>query len=200
MEHVTSFGTVLADPADAVHFKTEVRASPSQRNPLRPWLWSRIKLDNNPRLQPLLELIVETGTFVSPTLGIFEAQRGKNDATDEQVRGFETMMRFITLCHEAGAKIVVGSHTRSPFSESGYAYLREMELLIDTGMSSLEVITAATKNGAEFFGIEDRLGTIEVGKTADLVLIKGNPDKNIAFMQNVSRVMLNGIWVMGGSP
>jgi len=200
MEHVTSFGTALANPADAAHFKAEVRADPNQRRPLRPWLWSRIDLDNSPRLQPLLDLIVETGSFVSPTIGIFEARKGEKDASAEQVRGFETMMQFITRCHEAGAKIVVGSHTRSPFADTGYAYQREMKLLVDAGMTPLEVITGASKNGAEFFGIENRLGTIEVGKTADLILVKGDPSKDIGAMRDPAHVMLNGNWVIGGSP
>jgi imidazolonepropionase-like amidohydrolase len=195
IEHVTSFGTVLADPADAAHFKAEVLADPNSRRPMRPWLWSRIDLDNSPRLQPLLDLIVETGTFVSPTLGIFEARGGEKEATEEQVRGFETMMEFITHCHGAGAKIVVGSHTRSPFADTGYAFQREMELLVATGMTPLEVITAGTKNGSEFFGIEARLGTIEAGKTADLILIEGDPSEDIEAMRNVKRVMLNGTWV-----
>ena len=162
---------------------------------MRPWLWSRIDLDKSPRLQPLLDLIVETGTFVSPTVGIFEARRGEKEASEEQVRGFATMMQFITRCHEAGAKIVVGSHTRSPFADTGYAFQREMELLAATGMTPLEVITAATKNGSEFFGIEDRLGTIEAGKTADLILIEGDPSQDIEAMRNVKLVMLNGTWV-----
>ena len=195
MEHITSFGTALANPEDAAHFKAEVRADPNQRRPLRPWLWSRIDLDNNPRLKPLLDLIVETGTFVSPTIAIFEAQRGKQNATEDQVQGFERMMEFITHCHEAGAKIVVGSHTRAPFADPSYAFQREMELLVDAGMTPLEVITSATKTGAEFFGIEERLGTIEAGKTADLVMIEGTPDQDIAAMRNVRRVMLNGRWV-----
>ncbi|MGY8696175.1 MAG: amidohydrolase family protein [Verrucomicrobiia bacterium] len=67
-----------------------------------------------------------------------------------------------------------------------------MELLVDAGMTPLEVITAATKNGAEFFGIEDRLGTIEAGKMADLILIEGEPDKDIGNMRNVRSVILNG--------
>lgn len=195
VEHITSFGSALADPIDAQRFKAEILADPKKRTALRPWLWSRIDLDQSPRLQPLLDLIVETGTFVSPTIGIFEARQGEKNASDEQVQGFESMMQFITHCHKAGAKIVVGSHTRSPFADTGYAFQREMELLVDTGMTPLEVITAATKNGSEFFGIEERLGTLEPGKTADLILIEGDPSKDIGDMRNVSRVMLNGNWV-----
>lgn len=196
VEHVTSFGTVLADPVDADHFKAEIYQDSEARRPLRPWLWSRIDLDASPRLQPLLDLIVETGTFVSPTIALFEARSGQKEATEEEVRGFQTMMDFVGRCHRAGAKLVVGSHTGVPFAARGYAYQREMELFVEAGMSSLEVITAATKTGAEFFGIEDRLGTVEIGKTADLVLVQGDPSLDIGVVRNVRRVMLNGSWVV----
>jgi imidazolonepropionase-like amidohydrolase len=62
-------------------------------------------------------------------------------------------------------------------------------------MAPLEVITAATKTGAEFFGVADRIGTIQPGKLADLVLIDGDPSARIKDIDNVSRVMLNGNWV-----
>ncbi len=198
IEHVTSFGTALAEPEDVERFKSEVSADSAARKPLRPWLWSQINLDQNPRLQPLLNLIVETGTFVSPTLAIYEARKGGGRTTPEQVDGFANMMQFISHCHAAGAKIVVGSHTRAPYADEGYAYLRELELLVQAGMSPMEALTAATRNGAEYLGIEDRLGTVEAGKTADLVLIKGDPTKDISDMRNVERVLLNGRWVYGG--
>jgi len=199
IEHVTSFGTALADPEDVKHFKAEVFADNNARRPLRPWLWSRIDLDHSPKLQPLLDLIVETGTFVSPTLAVFEMRAGEKNATEEQGQGFAKMLQFVTLCHQAGAKIVVGSHTRGPFADTGYAFQREMELLVEAGMTELEVITAATKTGSEYFGIEDRLGTVEAGKTADLVLVEGDPSRDIAAMRNVRRVMLNGIFVVSAS-
>lgn len=105
------------------------------------------------------------------------------------------MLRFLARCHQAHAKIVVGSHTVAPFANPGRAYQRELELLVGAGLSPLEVITAATQTNAQFFGIADRLGTIEAGKLADLVLIEGDPSKDIAAMGNVKRVMLNGNWV-----
>ena len=64
-------------------------------------------------------------------------------------------------------------------------------------MRPLDIITAATKNNAIFFGAQDRLGTIEVGKQADLVLIDGDPTIEISELDKVDRVMLNGIWVAG---
>lgn len=198
IEHVTSFGTVLADSKDAAYFKAEILADSNTRRVLRPWLWSRVNLERSPNLKPLLDLMVETGTFVSPTAAIFEARRGKNDATPIQVRAFENMLRFLSMCHEAGVKMVVGSHTRAPLADIGYAFQREMELWVEAGMSPLEVLTAATKTGADFLGMEDRLGTIEKGKTADVILVEGDPSSDIKEMRNVRHVLQNGSWVVGG--
>jgi len=60
-------------------------------------------------------------------------------------------------------------------------------------MTPMEAILSATKIGAELLGIEDKLGTIEIGKTADIIAVKGDPIKDIAVLQNVSFVMKNGI-------
>jgi imidazolonepropionase-like amidohydrolase len=194
IEHITSFGTALAEAAAAAKFKTTVAADSAARHELRHWLWSTIDLDTSPRVQPLLDLIVKHDVFVSPTLAVFEKRAGDKGASDADVRGFLNMLKFTGLCHQAGAKIVVGSHTRVPHGEVGRAYQRELELLVEAGMSPREVITAATLNGAVFFGAEERLGTIAPGKLADLVLIEGDPLRDVRAMKNVRRVMLNGVW------
>ena len=191
IEHVTSFGTALAEPGDAEEFKTAVYEDSNARREMRHRLWAKIPLDS-PRVQPLLETIVDNNVFVSPTLAIFESRPGKKEATEAQTVGFANMLRFVGMCHEAGARIVVGSHTSAPFAERGGAYQRELELLVEAGMTPLEAITAGTLHNAQFLGIADRLGTIEPGKTADLLVVQGDPSRNIAAMRDVKHVMLNG--------
>lgn len=195
IEHITSFGTTLAAPEHTRQFKQAVREDSAARRTWRPRLWQRLDLDNNPRLDPLIDLIVQRQTFISPTLAIFEARPDVKDGTPEKVEAFEKMMRFLALCHQRGARIVVGSHTAAPFAAKGKAYLREVELMAEAGMSPLEIITAATKNNALFFGVHDRLGTIEAGKQADLILVDGDPTRDISDIDNIARVMLGGVWV-----
>ena len=105
------------------------------------------------------------------------------------------MKTFVGICHEAGVRIVVGSHTRAPFAARGRAYQRELELLEECGMTPAEVLQAATFATARFLEIEDRLGTIEAGKLADLVLVEGDPTADLKTMESVQRVMLNGQWI-----
>lgn len=194
IEHVTSFGTSLAAPEAAEEFRRRVRSDPNARKKLRHQLWAGIDLQDSNRVGPLLELIVEKDVFVSPTLGIFEKRLGSPGNTESDVRAFANMLKFVGMCHAVGAKIVVGSHTHASFAKRGTAYQHEMELLVKAGMSPMEVLTAATMNNARFFGTEDRLGSIEAGKLADLVLVAGNPTKDISAMRNVRHVMLNGTW------
>lgn len=169
-EHITSFGTALAEPEHADEFKQALRKDSAARRAWRPRLWQRINLDNNPRLEPLLNLLVQRQTFVSPTLAIFEARADEKNATPEQVAAFANMMQFFALCHQRGARIVVGSHTSAPLAARGKAYLREVELMAQAGMRPLEIITAATKNNAIFFGAQDRLGTIEQSAAGVIIL------------------------------
>jgi imidazolonepropionase-like amidohydrolase len=70
-----------------------------------------------------------------------------------------------------------------------------MELWVESGIPNARVITGATIENARYFRIDDRLGSIEKGKMADLVLIKGNPLVNIEATRDIEKVMLNGVWV-----
>ena len=194
IEHVSSFGTALAEKADAEKFREDVRNDNEARRPGRYELWSKLDLDHSPRVQPLIDLIVQRKIFLSPTLAVFERRTGDRGVADVEARGFANMLKFVRLCHRAGALIVVGSHSSVPKAERGWAYQREMELLAECGLTTREILTAATLNTARFFHADARLGSVEPGKLADLVLIEGDPLSDIKAMRQVKRVMLNGQW------
>jgi imidazolonepropionase-like amidohydrolase len=195
IEHVTSFGTTLASPENVARFKQAVTLDSGARREMRHWLWSTLDLERSVRSKRLIELLIEKEVYVSPTLAIFERRNGAKEGTKEQERAFGNMLQFMSACYEAGVRIVVGSHTSAPFAEKGRAYQRELELLIDCGMTPLEAITAGTLVNARFFGVEDRLGTVEMGKLADLLIVEGDPSKQIDDLVRVQKVMLNGRWV-----
>jgi len=195
IEHITSFGTVLASPEVARRFEAAVGEENEARKDGRYRLWASLDLDDSPRAAALLQLIVKENVYISPTLATFERRPGDKKASDVRVRGFQNMMKFVGMCHDAGATVVTGSHTWSSHVKLGWAFQREMELLLESGLSPMEVIKASTINNARFLGCADRLGSIEPGKLADLVLVDGNPLEDIKAMYNVRRVMLNGSWV-----
>ncbi len=194
IEHVTSFGTALAGPEEAERFKAAVRANNMARGHERYQLWSTIDLDH-PRVKEVLDLARRANIFFSPNLAVFELQEGGEGVEDYHLQGFAKMMRFVGMAREAGLQIVTGSHTNVPYAERGKAYQREMELLVEAGLSPMEVIRSSTFVNARYFGAESRIGSIEPGKLADLVLIDGDPLADIRQMYRVQRVMLNGQWV-----
>lgn len=75
---------------------------------------------------------------------------------------------------------------------AGFGDQREVELL-DAGFTPVEAIRIATKNGADFLGIADRVGTVAVGKQADLIVVDGNPAANIPDIEKVEFVFRKGV-------
>jgi imidazolonepropionase-like amidohydrolase len=195
VEHITSFGTALLPPRDAERYRQSVMADNNARRDGRYTVWSAIDL-TSPRVVPLLRLIATRGTFISPTLAVFEKQASDSGATAAQVRAFAQMLAFTGMVKRAGGHIVVGSHSSVPHAERGWAYQRELELLVAAGLTPMEAIVAGTRENAAFFRVGDRLGTIAVGKLADLVLVRGDPLQDITRMRQLDRVMLNGRWVV----
>ena len=194
IEHVTSFGTSLADPKDAEEFRRGVEKDNSYRSDGRYLLWSKIDLGSD-RVKQVLELAAKENVVLCPTLTTFERQKGDDSVKDFQAEGFSKMLQFVGMAHKAGVKIVTGSHTSGKYAKTGWAYQREMELLVEAGMTPLEVISSSTINNAHYFRSSERIGSIEAGKLADLILIKGNPAVDISHMYNIHKVMLNGKWV-----
>jgi imidazolonepropionase-like amidohydrolase len=194
VEHVTSFGTALAPLREAEKYRQAVLADNNARRDGRYKMWSEIDL-GSPRLKEALDLIVKRGVYVSATLAVFERREGDRDATETSVRGFKNMLKFVGMAKQAGARVVVGSHSNVPHAERGWAYQREMELFVESGMTPMEAIVAATMENARFFRIDDRLGSVEAGKLADLVLVEGDPLKEFGALRRIRRVMLNGKWV-----
>jgi len=107
---------------------------------------------------------------------------------------FKKEMKRIKKFHSLGGKIIVGSDpTGAGKTIAGYANQRLIELLVEAGFTIEESIKLATSNGAEYLGIENETGTIEVGKNADLVLIDGDLTKDVSAIRNMDIVFKNGV-------
>jgi len=193
IEHTTSFGTALLPLRDAEKYRQAVLADNNARREGRYQVWNAIDL-TTPQAKSLFRLIVDRGVVVSPTLAVFERQPGDKETTAVHVHAFKQMEAFVGLANKAGAKIVVGSHSDVPHAKRGWAYQRELELLVDSGLTPMQAIVAGTLENARYFHAADRLGSIESGKLADLVLVEGDPSKDISKMRRIKRVMLNGVW------
>jgi imidazolonepropionase-like amidohydrolase len=198
IEHATSFGTALLPLREAEKYRQAVLADNNARREGRYQVWNSIDL-SSAQAKSLFKLIVDRGVIVSPTLAVFERQLGDKDTTDVHVHAFKQMEAFVGLAKKAGAKVVVGSHSDVPHAKRGWAYQRELELLVESGLTPMEAIVAGTMENARYFHIQERLGSVEAGKLADLVLVDGDPLKDISDMRRVKRVMLNGRWLQAES-
>lgn len=94
---------------------------------------------------------------------------------------------------DAGAYMGVGTDAASPLNMHDEAMWREMSALVELGMTPIQVISAATKTNAEIIGQIDQLGTLEIGKNADIVLVDGDPTRNIENLANIEIVIKNGV-------
>ncbi|MRH99481.1 amidohydrolase family protein [Kriegella sp. EG-1] len=193
IEHITSFGTSLLNAEEAENYKNLILADNNARRKGRYDVWNSLDINNNSKVDSIVSFLVKKKTFVSPTLAVFEKQYDKADSLD--VNAFTNMLKFVGRIKKEGGTLVVGSHTFAPYAEFGNAYYREMELLKASGLTNMEVIVAATLENAKFFRIENRLGSIEKGKVADLILLRENPINNLEAMNTVEKVMLNGIFI-----
>ena len=145
-----------------------------------------------------IELMLERGTFLVPTLFIGDFYIEAGSETGAQDKMIELSLRYrkeyfrrIGAAIAAGVKVAVGSDF------GGYGYspelnARELASLIEAGMTPMQAIQAATRVGAELLGWDDRLGTVEAGKLADLIAVDGNPLEDIAELESVDFVMLGG--------
>ena len=95
----------------------------------------------------------------------------------------------------AGGILVVGSDAVLPHLGllPGYSNLRSIKLLAEAGIPPVSVIKIATHNGAEAMGVLDDRGTVEVGKRADLLVINGDPSRDIDAIDNIDRVFKRGV-------
>ncbi|MEN1727918.1 MAG: amidohydrolase family protein [Pseudomonadota bacterium] len=104
---------------------------------------------------------------------------------------FQRWMVFLNDYKNHGGRIVVGSDSGFIYKLYGFGYIQELELLQEAGFHPLEVIRAATLNGAEVLGLDDDIGSVEVGKLADLVVVDSNPLINFKRLYGTGAIELN---------
>ena len=108
----------------------------------------------------------------------------------EWKENYRLWMTFINEYKNRGGRVSTGSDSGFIFQLYGFAYVRELELLREAGFHPLEVIRSATLNGAEALGMDAQIGSIEVGKLADMIVIDANPLENIKVLYGTGAIKL----------
>ncbi|WKV13183.1 amidohydrolase family protein [Marivirga harenae] len=113
--------------------------------------------------------------------------------TEEEVswrKNYQLWMTFVNEYKNRGGRVTTGSDSGFIFQLYGFAYIREMELLREAGFHPLEIMMSATMNGAEALGMEDKIGTVEIGKLADFVIVEENPLENLKALYGTGAIKL----------
>ena len=171
------------------------------------------------QVKDFIQLLVDRKTAVDPTMTAFEAmflqrQGAANpsykfvannvpptirrawltnsmDVTDKNEEAFrksyEKLLGFVKLMHTSGVPLLAGTD-----DIAGFTLHRELELYVMAGISAVDVLKIATWNGAKYSQVLERTGSITVGKDADLIVVEGDPSKNISDIRKVSLVMKSG--------
>ena len=117
-----------------------------------------------------------------------------NWTTEDEVEwkhNFKLWMQFVNEYKNKGGKVVIGSDTGYIYSLYGFGYIQELELMQEAGFHPLEVIRAATKIGSQVLGKQDEIGTIHVGKKADMIIVDENPLHNLKSLYGTGVPKLN---------
>jgi imidazolonepropionase-like amidohydrolase len=102
------------------------------------------------------------------------------------------MLRLVGMFHQAGGVVLAGTDCPNVAIVPGFSLHRELELLTRTGMSASEVLTAATRRAAERLDRSDEFGTIEPGRSADLLVLTADPLADIRNTRAIERVVARG--------
>jgi imidazolonepropionase-like amidohydrolase len=120
-------------------------------------------------------------------------KENSGDTLETRKKFIEKELEVVQLLHKAGVPFLAGTDTPpGVYIFPGFSLHEELQRFVAAGFTPLEALQTATLNPAQFFGMQEQLGTIEKGKIADLVFLDGNPLDDIRNTQKVSGVILNG--------
>ena len=148
------------------------------------------------------------GSFVSPHLhgkvwdvllasitapgSVVLASRNVPGLLNDRERSLEISMSNLERALQTGVRIAMGSDAGNAGMLHGASVLRELQLMNEAGMTPMQVLVAATRNGAEVIGRGEELGTLEAGKLADIIVVNGDPLRDLSALGNVELVVKNG--------
>ncbi|MGI9284417.1 MAG: amidohydrolase family protein, partial [Pseudomonadales bacterium] len=145
----------------------------------------------------VIAMLAKQDTWLIPTIYIGDYYHEKGTLREDERNTYyieherPTWIRWLKKAHKKGVKIGVGLD----FGGKDYApnvFAREFATLIEIGMNHMEAIQAGTRVNAEMLGWDDKLGTLQAGKLADIIAVDGNPLEDISQLESVSFVMLGG--------
>ena len=165
----------------------------------------------------LIQLMKSHGTAYVSTLAVYEAKDPNNNSpllkavmeqpkevatariaaaapapNSPQAKRWKNLQHNVAALKNGGVMLGAGTDAGMPSTHHGWALLHELELMVASGLTPMEAISAATGNSAKALKVDTERGTIAVGKLADLLLVDGAPHQNISDLQRIKTVWLGG--------
>ena len=159
------------------------------RGPFDHFLWLNLVDLNSTEIDEMINALVKNKVPVDPTLTIYEAML-KDDPQNQHL--WSKVLQLTKILYDHGVTIMSGTDLPNFGLIPGTSLHHELELLVKAGINPLNVIKIATSNGAEALGILDDVGTIEVGKQADMIILNANPIRNIRNIGAIEGVIEDG--------
>ena len=139
------------------------------------------------------DMIVEKGLWVDPTLALSRLNRMRGRATGGSgMRDPQRRFEILRDMWDRGVKFVTGMDsgmTNARFDD--FAYIPQV-MVEDMDITPMEAIVCSTKTSAECLGLEDEIGTLEIGKAADVVIVDGDPTTDITALHEVNTIVAGG--------
>jgi imidazolonepropionase-like amidohydrolase len=141
----------------------------------------------------LFKASLEPGVWERLTSDKFKQQLQNDTTLAKKKAAFETAMRNLKKLSDAGIVIVLGTDSGAqPVRTQGFSEHLELQLMVEAGLTPMQVIVAATNNGAKMLHINNKAGTLQKGMKADFIVLNGNPLEDIKQTRNIATVWKDG--------
>jgi imidazolonepropionase-like amidohydrolase len=192
---------------------SEIKGSVSDVYIYNPKNWDSLDVIDESKIPEVARKTVESNKYVDPTqqfmkntfdfrfytqknqdfyIGYLKKTPLNKVSWEKRAKWVAIRNKLIKAIYDAGGKIMTGSDTPEFLWLYGFTEHREMKALAEAGLPNFAVLQAATANPSQYLGTFDKVGTIEKGKRADLVLLDGDPLENISNTEKRAGVMLKG--------
>lgn len=143
-----------------------------------------------------IELMLQKGTYLVPTLIAATLHVDKKDEVPAHIiqkakELIQEHRKNFRKAYQAGVLIAAGTDAGTPYNYPGLL-VNELVMMMEDGMTHLEAIQSATITAAQCVQADDKIGSLEKGKQADLILVRGNPLEDIYSLKQIQEVYING--------
>lgn len=147
---------------------------------------------NRQAVAPLAAQIASSQTWVCPTLTVLRHIATNSLAPHEAAQVRQHQLEVVRALHDAGVPLLAGTDAGIGLVPPGTSLLLELQAFVEAGLTTHEALRTATTGAARFLGVHDELGTIEVGKRADLVLLSRDPLEHLSALASPIGVIQRG--------